>query len=76
MKLKLKQGITLTQEQCIEIGQSVMQKPDMGWDAEYDADYVKPMKPKVYECILDGEHGKYHYRVNISFELITLLEVS
>jgi hypothetical protein len=72
MKLKLAQGVSLTQEQTLEVAQVIMTEPDMGWG--YDSE-TRSTKSGVYDVVLDGEHGQYKYRVNTSFELITLKAV-
>lgn len=71
MKLKIAQGILLTKEQLEEVANTIMTKPDMGWN--YD-DETKETK-LVQNFVLDGEHGRYSYRVNLSWEMITLLFV-
>lgn len=73
MRLKVAQGVALTQEQAREVANVIMERPDMGWD--YDSDTRKTMKTGVYDVEETGEHGRYYYRVNLSFELITLKAV-
>lgn len=71
MNLKVNPSLHLTSEQVIEVGNVVMAEPDMGWNTDYD---YKPLD-NVYCVEMQGEHGKYFYRVNVKKELITLLEV-
>ena len=71
MKLKISQGITLSQNQVIEIGKTIMTEPDYGWQLE-DA---SPEEKYKYVVKLEGEYGIYEYRVNISWEMITILSV-
>ena len=73
MKLKLEQGIRLTQAQVLEIAKIIMTEPDLGWD--YDLDSKSSNKTNVYEDKLIGKHASYHYRVNLSFKMITILKV-
>ena len=75
MKLKIEKGIKLTQDQVIEIGNSLMQEPDMGWDWDLEHNEPASVRHKSYDVQLDGEYGTYHYRVNLSLELITILSV-
>ena len=78
MRLKIQRGILLTQEQVEEIASSVMSPGDIGvWglDSQGKPIVTPEMNPKVYEETLHGEHGKYHYRVNLSWEIITILSV-
>ena len=71
MKLKISQGITLSQKQVIEIGKTIMREPDYGWELE-DA---RPEEKYKYEVRFEGEYGIYEYRVNISWNMITILNV-
>jgi hypothetical protein len=73
MKLKYAQGVSTTQEQAREIAEVIMTQPDMGWS--YDSGNRTDRKTGVYDVEFEGEHGIYHYRVNLSFELITLKSV-
>ncbi len=72
MKLTVCRGIELTQEQVIEIGKTVMQKPDMGWKHASDGSEL----PRVYAVSLSGEHGTYEYRVVTDAQKIILMEVT
>ncbi len=71
MKLKIAQGILLTKEQLEEVANTIMTKPDMGWN--YDDEKKETVFVQDYE--LTGEFGTYIYRVNLSWEMITLLNV-
>ena len=70
MKLKVSQGILLTQNQVQEIGNAIMNAPDAGWGHASDG---KEELPYVYELEHHGDYGKYHIRVNRSWGMITLL---
>jgi len=72
MELKLAQGVSLTQKQCLEVAQSIMKEPNMGWG--YDLE-TRSTKTGVYNVELKGDYGIYYYRVNTSFDLITLKAV-
>lgn len=72
MRLKVAQGLALTQKQLREVAELVMTEPDMGWD--YD-ETSRSKKTGVYNVSLSGEFGTYEYRVNTSFNLITLKAV-
>jgi len=75
MTLKFAPGVRPTQEQALEIAQVVMAEPDMGWDWDLEHNEPASVRHKSYDVQLDGEYGTYHYRVNLSWELITILSV-
>lgn len=78
MQLKIEQGIKLTREQVLEIGNTIMQEPDMGWKPTvFDSAAERDEWEKRYkwEVHMSGEHGEYLYRVNLSWNMITILEV-
>jgi hypothetical protein len=78
MQLKIEQGIKLTREQVLEIGNTIMQEPDMGWKPwvfDSAADREEWEKRHKWEEELQGEHGTYTYRINLSWNMITILDV-
>ena len=75
MKLKIQRGIILTQDQVREIANSIMAEPDITWEGELETVETVTPHHKSYDAELDGEFGRYHYRVNLSWELITILDV-
>lgn len=75
MKLKVMQGVKLTQDQAKEVAESIMTEPDMGWGWDMSQGVNGAPTPNVYEEELQGEHGTYSYRVNLSWDMITLKSV-
>ena len=75
MKLKIEKGIRLTQEQANEIANSIMREPDMGWEDYYQLGEAVSERHKAYKVELYGEHGVYDYKINLSWELITIEKV-
>lgn len=72
MKLKIERGILLTEEQLKEVLELIMLEPDMGWN--YNEETGK--YDKVTTNITCGDTGTtYTYRVNTSWDMITLLKV-
>jgi len=61
LKMKLELYGRPNQNQVIEIGQSVMEEPVLGWENE--------------EVMLDGTYGKYYFRVDVERETITILQI-
>ena len=70
MKLKLKQGVSLSQNQAKEVANVIMEEPDIGWEKTREE-----KGSHVFDIKLQGEYGIYIYRVNLAFKLITLLKV-
>jgi hypothetical protein len=78
MELKIAQGIKLTREQVLEIGNTIMQEPDMGWKPwvfDSVADREEWENKHKWEEELRGEYGTYRYRINLSWNMITILSV-
>ena len=71
MKLIIKSGIILTQEQVLEIA-SLMDEPDMGWSYN---EYTRKNDLRHYVVHLDGEYAKYQYIVNVGMNIIRLVKV-
>ena len=71
MKIKITQSVALTKDQMVEVGQEVMSED--GW--VNDVVERDNAKTNVYDCMRRGKYGNYHYRVNLSFKLITLKKV-
>lgn len=72
MKLIIKSGIKLTQEQVIEIA-SLMDEPDMGWSYNED---TRKNDLRHYVVQLDGDYASYKYTVNVGMNIIRLVEVT
>ncbi len=73
MELKIAKHIKLTHDQVKEL-HLITTEPDNGWETDYN-NLGGNMKANVYEVELKTDVATYHYRVNLSFQLITLLEV-
>jgi len=71
MRVKFEQGVQPTVDQIREIANSICEKPDMGWNYNHETgkqEFVQTIR-------LQGEEGDYLYRVNLSWEMITILEI-
>jgi hypothetical protein len=78
MALKVSQGIRLTREQVLEIGNVIMNEPDMGWKPwvfDTAADREEWENKHKWEEVFQGEHGTYKFRINLSWNMITILDV-
>jgi uncharacterized protein with FMN-binding domain len=75
MEIKFNKKVKLSHQQLNELPE-ILQEPYNGWQAEYEELHDDTMKSGVYDVTAQGMHGKYTYRVNLSFELITVLEVT
>lgn len=73
MKIKISQNVRLNDAQLHEIAETVLQPPEQGWRAFVDA--KRDEKPNVRTHAFRGKYGEYRYRVNLSWNLITLLQV-
>jgi hypothetical protein len=77
MEIKFERSLRLNEEQLKEVldlafAPSLTEKP-MSFDSVAEKDYWK--KTKVWMTEIDGDHGTYTLRINLSWELITVLEV-
>ena len=70
MIIKIDRDVRMNQNQLNELT-IVLAEPDMGWDVDNDYNEL----PLVYDIEFEGIHATYTYRVNRSWQMITLLEV-
>jgi hypothetical protein len=68
MKVKMLPSVTLTEEQLKELP-SIIEEPDCGWQID------KRQTHKSRLVQVEGCHGTYLFRVNLSIGIIKILEV-
>lgn len=71
MELKVMHGVRLNKNQLQEVVNLVMSQPDMGWNYNEDTG----VQDNVMNVVTSADYGTYTYRVNLSWNLITLLSV-
>ena len=74
MKIRILQGVELTQNQMIELS-TLLRTPDMGWDKDCNNEPIPLQQGQYYDVKSAGDYAVYSYRVNLSYQLITIMEV-
>ena len=74
MTIKFEKKVELTQDQMLELA-ALLGIPDMGWDKDCDNKPIPLQHGQYYDVVSNGDHGRYEYRINLSYELITIKSV-
>lgn len=74
MNIKFEKKVELSQEQMLELAK-LLEEPDMGWGKDAQGEPIELKHSQYYDEVSSGDYGEYHYRVNLSYQLITVKEV-
>ncbi|MCK9576481.1 MAG: hypothetical protein M0R51_11210 [Clostridia bacterium] len=70
-EVKFAQGVHPNLEQLKELANDILHEPDMGWNW---CDEINGAKD-IMIITESGEEGTYTYRVNLSWQMITILKI-
>ena len=71
LTIKFKQGISFTAEQLKELAIFLINEPENGWKLKGESNY----KNNVYQLDFIGNYGEYTLKLNLFWELVTVLKV-
>ena len=74
MRIKFERKVELTQKQIFELA-TLLKRPDMGWKYDSQNNPIQLTNNQYYDAMLSGDYANYEYRVNLSYELITVKSV-
>ena len=71
MTIKFEKSVCLSHDQMLELA-ALLETPDMGFDKDCDNKPIPLQHGQYYDVVSNGDHGTYEYRINLSYELITI----